>query len=168
MEAVPFTLAFNAHKISLTFHLEFRRTCRHAVWRSFNNLNEMRSVHSHRLSPLTSAVLQPIWTANKSDPLIDPLLSTRRSITTQLRREDLFFSPALNDQQRSLCGANTATEAPTSGSGSSVSSVVAIQVSEQLGQHWRFKSAWLPSVWHVFMSCGAGGLFSSEMASSAG
>lgn len=56
MKAVSFTLAFNAHKIPLTLHLELRRTCRHAVWRSFN-LNEMRSVHSRRLSPLTSAVL---------------------------------------------------------------------------------------------------------------
>lgn len=60
------------HKIHLTFHLKLRRTCRHAVWRS-SNPNEMQP--SHRLWLLLAfGVLWPIWTANKSDPLIDPLL----------------------------------------------------------------------------------------------
>ena len=61
-----------------------------------SNPGEMRGVPSvpHTVAALTSGELQPIGTANKSDPLIDPLLSLRRSITTQLRRKDLVFCPS--------------------------------------------------------------------------
>lgn len=72
----------------LTFHLKLRRSCRHAVWLLSPKWNARCAVPL-TVAPLAFGVLQPIRTANKSDPLIDPLLSLRLSVTTQMYREDL-------------------------------------------------------------------------------
>lgn len=136
------------------------------VWRCSSDLHEMRGVRvSQAAAPLILGVLLPIWTANKSDPLIDPLVSLRRSMATQLRREDPLLLPGRGHWLR---GANTAAAGPDQ------------RLARGPCVIWIFSAAGRVSglctdnlhactrLARCASLSGAGGLFSSEMAPPAG
>lgn len=141
--------------MQLTFHL---RLCRRLL---VDTPSERRGVQSR--------ALWPTCTANKSDPLIDPLLS----LTTQLRREGRFFCclPSLNGRQRPLSGANTAVDAESRRVWIRGSSTVVSSGSTSSAAEERMALTAEVSMQHspgTFYVLGADGLFSGGRAPSAG